>query len=354
MLRRSARNLLPTLALAIATGIAGGADGRAWAQEAPREPSAAQPGEIARWIEQLSSDSYALREDAAAQLDDAGAAAIDPLAAAADGIDPELTARATRILLDLARRDATAEAALQQLATLPSRTPAQREAALAELKRRGQDRLIAQLRRQGAEIDYVDDPLIGPPGLHVRLDLRWQGGIERMSDLAQLEGLVMLHLYKLSLDDRQLSIVRQLTSLQDLRLYYVPVGDGGLDHIAALPRLARVQLYGTDVTLEGVVRLSNRRPQLSIDRRSGGLLGISGQLGGTDGCLVRSVQPDSAAVRAGLRAEDLITQVDGRKIEGFADLTAVLGARAAGERIRFEFRRDGKAHHATVTLGEWP
>jgi len=319
------------------------------------ESSPPTAGQIARWIEELSADSFYRREDAAARLTEAGLAAIGPLAVAADSADAERTARATRILQNLSLSEPTAEPALRSLSKLASRTAAQRRAALAELERRRQDRLVAELRRGGATIVYEAEPITGSPGLYIRLDEEWQGGIEALATIAQLDGVVELQLHKLPWDDRQLNQLQSLKSLEDLQLYYVPISDAGLDHVAALKRLWRVQLFGTKVTADGESQLARKRPGLLIDRRSGGLLGIAGRRGEEDGgCRVDGVQPDTAAEKAGIRPGDLITAIDGQKIDTFDDLTAVLAAQAAGREIEIDYLRDGATHRVRVTLGEWP
>jgi serine protease Do len=89
----------------------------------------------------------------------------------------------------------------------------------------------------------------------------------------------------------------------------------------------------------------------------GGRLGVSLQtlsdqlatnLGAEDGVLVTEVNDDSAASKAGLRAGDVITKVDGREIDNTGDVMRALG-RATGE-IEIEIVRDKKKQTVKATL----
>lgn len=61
--------------------------------------------------------------------------------------------------------------------------------------------------------------------------------------------------------------------------------------------------------------------------------------GEPDGFRVGEVVPGSAAERAGLRAGDVIMEMDGRRIRGFDDLRAAIARRNPGDRIRLKVRR---------------
>jgi serine protease Do len=72
------------------------------------------------------------------------------------------------------------------------------------------------------------------------------------------------------------------------------------------------------------------------------------------GALVSDVQPDSPAEKGGLKNGDVITAVNGTKIEDANRLTFTIGAIAPGTKLDLEVLRDGKTEKLTVTTGERP
>lgn len=70
------------------------------------------------------------------------------------------------------------------------------------------------------------------------------------------------------------------------------------------------------------------------------------------GALVASVEPGSAADKAGLKAGDVVLTVDGTRVVDSADLPRIIGEKRPGNRVRLEIWRDGKAREVTATLDE--
>ena len=70
-----------------------------------------------------------------------------------------------------------------------------------------------------------------------------------------------------------------------------------------------------------------------------------------EGAVIQMVAPDSAAAKAGLREGDVIAAIDDRPIKEQADLAAVMGTKAAGDKVRVAFKRDGKERAVDVVLG---
>ncbi len=70
------------------------------------------------------------------------------------------------------------------------------------------------------------------------------------------------------------------------------------------------------------------------------------------GALVASVEPGSAAEKAGLQAGDVVLGVDGKRIGDSADLPRVIGEKRPGTRIRMEVWRDGRSRDVVATLDE--
>lgn len=72
------------------------------------------------------------------------------------------------------------------------------------------------------------------------------------------------------------------------------------------------------------------------------------------GVLVSSVSPGSPAAQAGLKRGDVITEIDGTKINDPAQLRNQIAYAGKGKKLRVDFLRDGKEQSLEVTLGELP
>lgn len=70
------------------------------------------------------------------------------------------------------------------------------------------------------------------------------------------------------------------------------------------------------------------------------------------GVLVSDVQPDSPAAKAGLEVGDVITEVDGKRVAGSADVSRGIRSRKAGETVQLDVVRDRAPRKLTVTVGE--
>src|SRR5215471_17286532 len=73
-----------------------------------------------------------------------------------------------------------------------------------------------------------------------------------------------------------------------------------------------------------------------------------------EGALVAEPQEGSPAVKAGIKAGDVIVSVDGRTVKDARDLAKRIGAMAPGSSIKLEIVRNGKPQAFSLTLGELP
>src|SRR5207253_1202545 len=73
-----------------------------------------------------------------------------------------------------------------------------------------------------------------------------------------------------------------------------------------------------------------------------------------EGALVAEPQAGSPAVKAGIKAGDVIVSVDGKTVKDARDLAKRIGAMAPGSSIKLEIVRDGKPQAFSLTLGELP
>lgn len=76
----------------------------------------------------------------------------------------------------------------------------------------------------------------------------------------------------------------------------------------------------------------------------------SAKLPVTEGAFILSVQPNSAAERAGLKGGDVITQINDTKIVDFQQVRALIGSLPADTKIKVTYLRDGKYNTVEVTV----
>ena len=69
-----------------------------------------------------------------------------------------------------------------------------------------------------------------------------------------------------------------------------------------------------------------------------------------EGVYIREVQKGMGAEKAGLKEEDIITQIDDIKIKTFSDLTGYIESKHPGDRVTVEYYRNGEAKTTEVTL----
>ena len=75
---------------------------------------------------------------------------------------------------------------------------------------------------------------------------------------------------------------------------------------------------------------------------------------GTTGALIAAVVANSPAARAGLQVGDIVTEFDGVKVEGPADLQRAVGLTTPGHEARLRVRRRGAERTIVVTIGRAP
>lgn len=110
-----------------------------------------------------------------------------------------------------------------------------------------------------------------------------------------------------------------------------------------------------------VMMLAGTLALLAAEKQERGYLGVSVQnLGGAEleklgvknGVEVIAVEKESAAVKAGIKKDDLIQLVNGEKIRDAQDLVDIVAELAPGAVVKIGLWRDGKALEVTVALGK--
>lgn len=71
-----------------------------------------------------------------------------------------------------------------------------------------------------------------------------------------------------------------------------------------------------------------------------------------NGVLVSAVQPGFPADKAGLKAGDIITTVDGKPVKDGDDLVNIISARKPESTIQLGYMRNGQSHTASVTIAD--
>ncbi|MGZ4833469.1 MAG: Do family serine endopeptidase, partial [Terriglobales bacterium] len=68
------------------------------------------------------------------------------------------------------------------------------------------------------------------------------------------------------------------------------------------------------------------------------------------GAVITQVEPDAPGARAGLKIGDVITEVDGQKVEDAGQLQVIVGQKSPGTKVNVQVDRDGKSVTVPVTV----
>ncbi len=75
-------------------------------------------------------------------------------------------------------------------------------------------------------------------------------------------------------------------------------------------------------------------------------------LNGPSGALVAGIEAGSAAQKAGIQRQDVISRVNGQPINDSSDLPPIIGAMAPGTKVTLDVIRDGKTRTLTAVLSQ--
>jgi hypothetical protein len=149
----------------------------------------------------------------------------------------------------------------------------------------------------------------------------------------------------------QIAAVRRAATVS---FHSAPIGEDAIDRLASVGHLQRIEFYGTDVSEESLAFLRERLPHALVEVRSGARLGISGdQAMNGAGARVIEVQQGSAAERAGLLQEDVITEISGVAVENFLALTREIAKAEPGQSVVLKIQRQAQPLDLTVTFDRW-
>ncbi|MDR5860319.1 DegQ family serine endoprotease [Halomonas eurihalina] len=73
-----------------------------------------------------------------------------------------------------------------------------------------------------------------------------------------------------------------------------------------------------------------------------------------EGALVADLDPEGPAARDGLKAGDVVLEVDGQAVDRSSTLPRLVGRVSPGNEVDLEVLRNGEHQTVTVTVGDWP
>jgi len=341
---------------------------------------------IENWIRKLDDDKFIVREHATERLIETGLPAINPVYSATRSSSLEVLIRIIKILKTIAISDdlAASDSATEALSSLAKGTGnvVSRRAARAFLEVaevRGQ-RALAELQKLGAR--FFTAPIQGailqhtPSGYGNALEIGtdWRGTEQDLKHLAMLTDITHIQLTgKLATDswlqplalmpslqsivvkttqisDAGMTLLTKLKHLESLEISYTPITDHSIESFSKLERIRNLKLYGTRISTVGVTQLSVKRPNLNIDFRRGGFLGVGG-VPHDQGFLITTVLENSSAMKAGLQIGDILRSCNEQPLKDFDDLRRMIGENAVEEKIVLVFLRDSKEQKTDVILG---
>src|SRR5271168_3134793 len=70
------------------------------------------------------------------------------------------------------------------------------------------------------------------------------------------------------------------------------------------------------------------------------------------GALLQRIVPDSPAAKSGLKENDVITEINGQRVEGAAQFRRMIREIPSGRTVQFTVWRDGRSQTLSATLGK--
>lgn len=129
---------------------------------------------------------------------------------------------------------------------------------------------------------------------------------------------------------------------------------GLLAVMTVLPAVARADDGGGEHAARGF-RLAMGGPRLGVTLADVGAEDRTRlKLGDERGALVKDVQADTAASKAGLKADDVIVRFDGEPVRSSAQLSRLVRETPPGRTVAIEVSRGGSVQRLTATLEEAP
>ncbi len=176
--------------------------------------------------------------------------------------------------------------------------------------------------------------------------------------MAEFSDLRALHLTAVQLDAAALQNLRRLENVSLIYVSDMPATSEFFQNVGAMPRLNSIQFKGCKLNIPAYKKLAAaQRVRMSFEAQA--FLGIQGTGPAVNGrgmgadATVSMVVPNSAAEEGGIKAGDLISKIDGEKVEDFNDVRLHITQYAAGDEVDIEVTRDGKPQALKVKLRDY-
>jgi len=164
--------------------------------------------------------------------------------------------------------------------------------------------------------------------------------------------LKILFLQRVKITDVGLASLAALPHLEELAVHYSQITDQAIPTVASMKTLKSVRFCGTQVTARGIAQLEASRPDVHIDYRQGGFLGV-GSRPERHGPGVEVARLTGPAKKAGLlQVGDVITHCEGEAVDYHSLHEFIRGARP-GQRVSLRIERAGEEISLLVVLGEY-
>ena len=157
-----------------------------------------------------------------------------------------------------------------------------------------------------------------------QLQANLQGGQEETGKLAELRANLA----------SEMALAQNLKAIQQLETFPALAGDDDQDGVSVLLDEGDSSWLG--VELHEVTGDTAKELKLPAER----------------GVVLSSIVPDSPAAKAGLKEKDVVTEINGQRVEGAAQFRRMIREIPAGRAAQITVWRDGRAQTISVTLGK--
>ena len=342
--------------------------------------------DVSTWISQLSDPSFRVRELARWHLARQPQRSLDSIGIALESSNHHSGAELVDLVTEFALRD---EAGVQTEATGILERASLRMTSVGNLARNALEAISELHEDQAVEILIHHSAIIGPrtftlngrraqvgdePALHInegftgdRESIEWIKYLKSVETVClegpkidqgllrvvvQMNGLKNIKFKHVKLTNEDLQILEDMERIEHLGLIYVEAGDEILPVLRNLPVSNSIKIYGCQISQASGNSLKQSLDDLEIFIGRGGFLGV-GPIA-LSSTRIREVTANSAAQKAGIRPNDLITHVNSVPVATFEDLRQELGKFEAHESVKIRFKRQNLELEVEAVLQEEP